>query len=233
MFVSPAEPSPFYVLGPRSALCEKHGVDFLWALPSTAEGNRDGSAGRWAGVQRKEVKDLLASAQDGRLAKELAQMQGLALRAFVIEGKVVVLPDGAIDVGQFNGTRGGNGSRWTIQQYRGLLWSIQSRGCWVGFTGRQAETIEYLKQLQEWSQKESHDSLKRRPGPITVWGKANHRDYQLHLLQGLEGIGSELAERIVDHFGRVPWRWDVTKEELAQVKGIGKKKVETIWKALL
>jgi ERCC4-type nuclease len=51
-------------------------------------------------------------------------------------------------------------------------------------------------------------------------------------LQGFDGIGPELAERIVDHFGRVPLSWTVGEGELAKVKGLGKKKVAKMVKVL-
>jgi Holliday junction resolvasome RuvABC DNA-binding subunit len=56
----------------------------------------------------------------------------------------------------------------------------------------------------------------------------------VHLLQGLEGVGVDLAGKIIDHFGRAPIRWedDVTVEELCKIDGIGKLTAERLIVAL-
>jgi len=41
-------------------------------------------------------------------------------------------------------------------------------------------------------------------------------------------VGPELAERIVEHFGGIPMRWEVAIEELLEVYGIGKVKAEKL-----
>ena len=64
--------------------------------------------------------------------------------------------------------------------------------------------------------------------PTAAWGTPDSRDFQVHLLTGFPGVGPELAERIIDHFGGVPWTWKITVEELQQVAGIGKRKAEQI-----
>ena len=63
-----------------------------------------------------------------------------------------------------------------------------------------------------------------RPGPVSMWGKADNREWQMHLLQGLPGIGVEMAGRVLDELG-MPLQWSVTEEELLRVPGMGPKKV--------
>ena len=65
-------------LGRVSSTPEKHGSDYLFL-----------SGAGLVGVQRKEVKDWVASCFDGRLAKELRQMRTLDLAVVVVEGKMV------------------------------------------------------------------------------------------------------------------------------------------------
>ncbi len=59
-----------------------------------------------------------------------------------------------------------------------------------------------------------------------LWGTPSSRDFQIHFLQGLPGIGPEHAETILDHFGAMPLRWAVTKEELMEVRGVAEKIAE-------
>jgi ERCC4-type nuclease len=42
----------------------------------------------------------------------------------------------------------------------------------------------------------------------------------------MNGVGAEMAGRIWDHFGRVPWRWEVGVNELMKVKGVGRTRAE-------
>lgn len=184
---------------------ENHGSDILWA---TEHG--------MVGVQRKEVKDLVASMGDGRLSKEVAQMQSLWLRVLIIEGRFRWTRDGEM-VGN------GYGQGVTRKALKGFLWSIRSKGIWVEFSNDEQDTVEVVGWLRAWSKKDKHTSLLTRPGPgsSSGWGKASEKDYALHLLTSLPGIGPGTASKIFDHFGKVPMRWTVTSEELMAVDGVG------------
>ena len=192
-------------------LPEKYGVDILWR-----------AKGEYCGAQRKEISDLLASVGDGRLAKEIQQMQNLDFKFLIVEGE----PKWTVD-GRMLRTYG---RPWTGQQYRNLLRGVAAQGVIVEYTANVKGTASRIPELVRWSTKE-HRSLTKRPGPTSVWGKADNRDYQLHLLQGLPGVGSELAERILDQLG-MPLGWSVSQGELLGVPGLGKKKVEAMWAAL-
>ena len=41
-----------------------------------------------------------------------------------------------------------------------------------------------------------------------------------------------MAERIIDRFCRVPWSWDVTKQELMEIDGIGEIRAKKMIEAL-
>ena len=221
LLVSPAEPAAVTRFIPRevkwgtSALCEKMGVDFLWR-----------GHGGWCGVQRKEISDLLASATDGRLARELQQLVDLDIAALVVEGQPMFATDGVL-------VDGGFGRSWTWSQIQGLTWSVQQRGVWCATTKTVDETMSYVCALMQWSQKERHNTAVKRAGVVSVWGgKPDAKEFACHLLQGIPGVGPEIAAKIYDHFGRVPWRWDVGVEELMKVDGVGRKKAETMMRAL-
>jgi ERCC4-type nuclease len=198
-------------------LPEKHGVDYLW-----------NAHGGWAGVQRKELNDLLASVRDGRLTRELAMMGALTFKWLVVEGSIKFTGEGHLI--QSRGR--GRGQTWTRDQWEGLLASVQARGCWVTYTSSVADTGRVLEILQRWTRKPKHSTLDGRPGPMSMWGKPGSREWAIHLLQGFEGIGPELAGRIFDACGGVPMRWSVDAKTLRAIDGLGPKKVAALIGAL-
>lgn len=193
---------------------ERLGVDIAWVTKSN-----------WWGVQRKEVNDFVASMYDGRLSKELAQMKQLHQAVLLIEGRMTFTNQGVL-------LNSGYQKPVTRKQVDGFLWSVRSQGVWVDRTDTLQDTIAYVGRLEDWSRKDKHTGLISRPGPTTSWGNADDRDYAIHLLMGLPGVGKELAERILNHFGTLPWAWTVEKEDLLGVPGVGKKIADTIWKAV-
>lgn len=213
MLVSPAEPASLKVVGKVSSLPEKWGADFLFA-----------ANGQWVGVQRKTISDLIASLGDGRLRIEVAQLQRCHHRILIVEGKPQWTGDGELLGKNY-------GQPWTRRQFRGLLWSIMSKGVWIERTDDTSDTIQTLAWIEAWFLKGKHRTLDRRPGPVSPWGKVSNREYALHLLMGINGMGPELAERILDRFG-VPFGWRITESDLLDVDGIGKKKARMIYSAL-
>lgn len=218
MFVSPAEPAKIKLaLGDEckvSSLPEKYGCDMLFY-----------TQGQWVGIQRKEVNDLLASVNDGRLAKETQQMQShCTTKILIVEGQVRWTNSGEMYGQNF-------GRKWNKKQWKALLWSVRQKGIWVEFTDDAQDTAEHCLWLQQWLGKSAHRGLDTRPGPTSIWGNPRNEDYQRHLVQGFPGVGYELAERIVEKFG-VPFKWNITIEQLMEIPGIGKKKAEKIWACL-
>ena len=209
MLVSPTEPAPLRALGKTSSTPELYGADFLFASKLGV-----------VGVQRKEVSDLLASAEDDRLGKEAAQMQALTTGVLLIEGRLSWTDDGFL-ISRYQ-------SRWTISMFRGLIWSWQSRGLWTEYVDSIAETSKWLSSFGRWLAKDRHSSLMTRRNPTSVWGKADSRDWQVHFLQGIPGIGPVQAGAILDYFGGIPLTLDVSAGELEKVKGIGKKRAKVI-----
>jgi len=208
IFVAPSERHPALtkLADKVSNLPEKYGCDIIWRAHN-----------QWWGVQRKEIKDFIASILDGRLAKEVGQMQGhVSLPIVAIEGKVQWSDNGTLMHSSY-------GKPVTKAQYNGMLFSLMLKGVQVMFTANPQETADLCRHLAEWSQKETHNSMDRRPGPdqASVWGKATNMDWAKHLLQGFPGIGPQVASDIIKHFGRVPLQWTVTPAELLKVPGVG------------
>lgn len=201
-----------------STLPERFGCDVLWSV------QRDGQA-EWWGVQRKELKDFIASVLDGRLAKEIGQMKQTAFPLVMIEGEVRFTSEGILIWNQW-------GQEVTRQQWMGMQWSLQRQGVAVQMTRTARDTAMAIASLMSWSAKDRHSSMTRRPSAVGTWGTPTNREFGEHLLMGLPGVGPDLASRIYEQFGRVPWTWTVTEKELQSVKGIGKGKARQMIDAL-
>lgn len=214
MLVSPSESPAARSLGTSTWKVEEWGADFGWV-----------ARGEIYGAQRKALKDLVASVDDGRLAKELLQMTSLHHAFVVLEtgerggGWPREMPNG-----QLAGL-GGYGRPWTGVQLRGVLYGVMARGVHVVLVKDETETIARVKELEVWSKKARHESARGRGmAPSNVFGKRGEREYAVWVMQSLPGVGVEMAGRIFDHFGRIPLRMDegVGMKELMEVKGVGK-----------
>jgi ERCC4-type nuclease len=213
VYVAPTEPPALKAVATKiTTEAEAYGVDVLFT----------GAEGRLCGVQRKEVKDLLASAQDGRLAKELGQMGSLDIKALFVEGQMTFTHDGMLMGKAW-------GREWTRAQVCGLLWGVANKGVWVHRTESLVETVEAVKLFTKWCRKAEHGSLDRRPSVGGgMWGSGpTHREFAVWMLQGIPGVGPKVAEAIYQVHG-MPFKLTVGVEDLMMVEGIGKKKAEAI-----
>lgn len=212
ILVSPAEPPVLKAIGQSSPIPERYGADFWWAT----------SEGASVGVQRKEVRDLVNSLHNGLLGKEVAKMEALDVRVLLIEGSFRWNTNGT--------SMAVNG--WSIQQLRGLTFSMFSQGFWVVQTESREGTIELVSQLRKYLDKGSHSLIRHRPKAQGSWGKATNREWAVHLLQSFDGVAVGTAESIYDHFEGVPLAWTITKDEMKEVKGVGPKRAESLMTAL-
>lgn len=217
IIVAPTEPDVLKEMANVISMTpERYGVDVMWS--SAVFG--------LCGVQRKTVTDLVASVLDGRLAKESQQMQRLGVRALMLEGRPRWTMDGAL---------ASSYTRWTKTSHRGVLRSLQMKGIWVEATDDTHDTVIAIHDMIRWCAKSKHTGLDVRPGPAKDdWGRISSRDYAVHFLQGLDGVGVDLAGKILDHFEGVPIRWadTVTVEELCKIDGIAKLTAERLIVAL-
>jgi ERCC4-type nuclease len=213
MLVSPTEPAPLRALGKTSPRPECFGVDYLF--PAYGLGP--------VGVQRKETGDLLASVYDGRLGRELAQMAGLGIKVLLCEGETHWTTDGFLV---------STSRRWTRSQHDGLLWSVQLHGCWLAQTSDMGDTAEWLERFGRWLLKKGHNGVLTRTSPKPgMWGTRESKEWGIHVLMGIEGMGYELAERVWEEYG-LPLRWTIGRDEFMAVEGIGPKKADRFLEAL-
>lgn len=214
ILVAPTEPAALKSMLTRlfdpervavSSLPETCGVDVYWT-----------GGGLSLGLQRKAWKDLLASAEDGRLAREAMQWGELFRAILLVEGRPKTDPSGAI-IGYQD-----KGSRWTLAAMRNLMRSCEAAGAWVEWAQDIEETAAIVGELVSWSRKGSHTSLSTRPGPSKD-GLMRLPTMENWLLQSFPGIGRERADAILAHFGGLPMGWTVSAKELEGVPGIGPK----------
>lgn len=211
IFRSPTEQNRAFAEWKISSLCEQRGSDFLFSVPDLG----------FVGIQRKAIPDLVASLRDGRLAKELGQMEHLAMKVIILEGREAWTRDGESLL--VNG--------WSETQQTGILFSLFLKNFLVLKTADPHATMKSISQLQKYLSKGSHSSLDRRPKAVGTWGKSDSREFACHVLQSFPGVGPDLARRIYDRFG-LPIRWTIDVLELQQLDGIGAKKAATIISAL-
>lgn len=205
MLVAPTEPDAFLVLGGRSSTPEQFGSDFLFA-----------GAHGLVGVQRKEIKDFIASSRDGRLARELAKMTALHHAVLLVEGRWMWSSSGVSMIDP------------TVSKdfIRGVLWSVQGEGLWISESDGVDDSIQVLGGLEKWAKRKHHRlTMRRLPGP--KWEEGS-KEFWVHFLQGLDTVGVERAVSIVDWFGGCPDLWRVTVDELMEVPGVGKGTAEKI-----
>jgi ERCC4-type nuclease len=214
--ISPAEHSaPVKSLGRISTAPERYGADILWW---------DSAIKGWVGVQRKAVPDLIASVQDGRLAKEVAQLMKCKVASVIVEGHTRWSTDGQLMRSHV---------RWSRTQHRSLIRSVQGRGIFVEHSDSIADTVKLVREIASWAHKGDHTSLDRRPGPSgDGWGRVTDKAWACHLLQSIPDIGPVQAGAIYDHFeGVVPVTLTATRDELLAVHGLGPKRVDKILRA--
>ncbi len=214
MKVSPTEPIPFSRLGQTSSIPEKYGVDFFWV----------GNARTW-GIQRKRFPDdfLASLLHDGRLAKELSQMQQLDHGIILLEGLGTWSDDGFLLDQKFH----------IGQLYGWMLSCFFEMNLPVFRVRTQRDALFFIDRMEAWSKRKSHWSLHRRPkAKANMWGQKGNYEWGIHLLQSFEGIGPAAAEGIYNHFGHVPLKWTVTEDDLMEVPGIGKKKARDLLDSL-
>ena len=213
--IAPSEGDLLKSLGTVSSVPERHGADVLWA---------ERAVRGLIGVQRKELSDLIESSRDGRLSKEVAQLRSCKLAFLLVEGRPQWTVDGVL-VHRY--------AVWTRRAHHALLRSVQLRGIVVEFTDSLSDTVARVEEIADYAAKGSHTSLDRRPKPMSDgWGKLTDEAWGCHLLQSVDGIGPTQAKAIWDYFnGHLPIGLTVPVERLAEIKGLGPKRLTAIRRA--
>lgn len=215
MLISVTEPPALRAIGQTSEYPEAHGCDIAFV-----------ALGKWIGIQRKEIMDLFQSVEGNRLQGQMDKMTNLDVAYLIVEGKPSFSNDGKL-----LGKR--HGQPWTETRYLSVLISCQHRGLKVLHTDDLAHTIRMCLVLEAWHNKEDHSLLgpAARSGPTTLFGSTpTQREFGIHVLQSIPGVGVKMAGAIFDLYG-LPVTWTVTEKDLMKVPGIGKAKAGKIVRA--
>lgn len=216
MIISPTEPPALRAIGTVSMMPEDHGCDIAFV-----------ARGKLIGIQRKEIKDLFSSVESGRLQGQMDKMGNLDDAYLIVEGEPRFSTDGKVLGKRY-------GRPWTRDGYTGVLVGAQHRGLHVLHTRDLKGTIHLCQYLEKWHMKESHSMLggAARTGPTTLFGSVpTQREFAVHMLQGIPGVGPKMAGAIFDMYG-LPLTLTVTEADLMKVDGIGKSKAAKIVRAL-
>lgn len=215
IYVSGAEPPELRILGTSSNLPETFGADFLFA--SNAFG--------MVGIQRKRFpEDLVASMNDGRLGKELIQLQALDVRLLILEGVPLFTDRGDLIFDYSNMTK---------QSLLALQMSLIAHHRVVPLWTQSIEdTVQTIQTIYDYCAKATSSSSLTGRVRKMKWGDGTAREFAVFFAEGIPGIGRTRAEALVEKFGGLPIQLTVTRDQLLEVEGIGPKAADSIIRAL-
>lgn len=194
--------------------------DFHWVVEP------EDPDGQWWSVvvERKSLKDLVASVQDGRLAGFIDSTGGSSppetqIRALLLEGDVE------------SGVSGHRGRDWSAEQIEALLFDVQLLGIVVLRSPNSKTTPSRITAFWRWSGKESHRALLRPALPgISDDYLDPEEKAQVRILMCLPGWGETRARSAIKYFGSAGVvLQNIMGDEpktVTQVPGIGKGLVE-------
>jgi len=184
-------------------------------------------AGLIASERKRVPGDLLASAEDGRLARECTAMREEADYGFVVcEGKFTYTQDGYLRDGK-------RLTRWTKTGVRNLLRSIRFvEGADIEFTANTRDTAQLLRDFQKYFDNPKHGGYRSRPTLSPAWYVSTFEERYLHWIQGLPGISIGRANKIAGFFSNPMAVMSATLVDWKGVPGIGDKTAKGIWEFL-
>jgi Fanconi anemia group M protein len=181
------------------------------------------------GIQRKRFpEDFVSSMNDGRLARETSMLkEHCKFRLLIIEGIPKYYPDGNLVKPR------SMPGHYTRKRIRGTIYNIRYvKGIDIDYTESLKDTVDYIKELIEFFTDTKHLGLYVRPSAPSTWIVPSSDETLLWVLQGFSGVGPQLAENIIKHFGDIPIKWTCTLEDLKKVPRLGNKVAEEIYKQL-
>ena len=156
---------------------------------------------------------------------EMQQLQRLDHPILIIEGNPKWTVDGVL-MAQY-------GMEFTFKQLVSLKATVQMvYGVAVFETKGMDTTADMILRLVEWSRKDNHDSLTRRPKEKSQWGTSNAKDYRIWMLQSVPGVGPKVAKAVDEALGGSAYSMRVTEKELLAITGVGPKAAKAIMAAV-
>ena len=165
------------------------------------------------GIERKQVKDFLASLADGRLFTQLIQLSTAYTNPIlIIEGKEDIFTERGFHPGAIFGS------------FASLLVDVKIPIIRTMDTGETADLIYALIKREYAPDKKI--AVRTAPSGRGL------RDRQRYVVEGLPSVSAVLAERLLEHFGTVRTIFEADVEGLMKVKGVGEKTAKEIRKVL-
>jgi Fanconi anemia group M protein len=163
-------------------------------------------------IERKSATDLIQSIITNRLFQQCRRLRTADQPCFLlIEGNPYTV-----------------GRDMHPEAIRGALISIAVFWCIpILFSDGPGDTVRMLRMITE-----QHDRNTSYLNQRSFMRKRNLRNRQIHLLQGLPGIGAKRAKQLLQRFGTARRVLDADKEQLTGVKGIGEKTAKKITRVL-
>jgi len=159
-------------------------------------------------AERKTMPDLIGSVKDGRLFLQAGKL------AKINESSIIIL-EGTLRDLLHSGMR-----REAIQ---GTLITLMLR---FGIPVLRSNSPEESARLMLYAARQIERENTFGDRSIKKWryrGKTQKNSInQMHVLQGIPGVGTRLATQILKRFGSIATLCKASKEELLKVKGIGK-----------
>lgn len=200
--------------------------DFHWVVEP------EDPTGQWWSivVERKSLRDLVASVQDGRLAGYIDATGGNSppptqIRALLLEGDME------------NGVPGYRGRDWSVEQLSALLFDVQLLGVVTLTSPSASQTPNRIAAFWKWSGKDAHTALLRPALPgISDDYLDPETKAQVRILMCLPGWGEGRARAAIKHFGSaglvLKHIMEGEVKTVTQVPGVGKGVVEAARKFL-
>lgn len=179
-------------------------VDLMWSI--------DGEPSMW---DLKTAHDFIASAEDGRLHKQLKAMEdrGCSLYGFIIEDEV-----------SHDGVTVGYGTHaWTIERFDNLIVSLECEGAKVARSwGGNARTPARIAALYRWSAKVERASWRRPVRPSyslnRLYGDDRLRNTVEFFMAMFPRVGEEKVMALLDKY-TVAELLGSTEEGIASARG--------------
>lgn len=203
--------SSLAMLGIPAQRVNRQGIDVRWA-----------SGGQACMFDLKTPEDVIASANDGRLHRQVVEMQAAncMMWGFLIEG----------EDSQDGVTVGYGPYAWPIERYDNLLLSLQNEGAKIVRSSSQDRTPQRLYSLYRYSGKEEHSSIHKPTPHKVLHGRYHDKLWRGHIefLMGLPSLGEKKANDLIDRWpltdilGITPEGLDAARRRWLAVDGIGK-----------
>ena len=165
------------------------------------------------GIERKEVNDFLSSIVDGRLFKQMLELnEHFEKPVLVLEGR------GLFELRDIH-----------ENSVRGALLSIAvDYGIPILWADSPLETAKYVAQIAKREQIEYDKTVQIRGGkrPDSL------KERQEYIVAGLPNVGAKLGKALLEEFGSVEKIFCAGEGELKKVEKIGEKKANEIRRVL-